>query len=498
MQLKRLLERVEVLRAEGALERDVTGIEHDSSRVTSGSVFIAVKGANFDGHDYISDAIDRGAIAIVCENNGFQSHRATKVVVKDTRTAMAEIANRFYGYPSRKMKVIGVTGTNGKTTTAFMLKHLLESQGSKTGLVSTVHYEVGDRVIPASRTTPESLELQSLMDQMVRANCEACVMEVSSHAMMQGRVSGVEFDVGIFTNLSQDHLDYHRNMEEYYRAKREFFRMVESELTASGIVVNSDDPHGQRLLREISIFNVSYGMEGNARLTARNVELRNNGTKCELHTASGTYSASLAPIGRHNIYNALGALGAVQLLDADVGKAVESLSSLAPVPGRLEAIQVGQDFNVVVDYAHTSDALENVLNTLRELTPGRVLVTFGCGGCRDVGKRVQMGEVAARLAHETIVTSDNPRKEPPAAIAAQIQAGYRKVRSDGCLSILDRHAAINEAIHRAKPGDTVLIAGKGHESFQELADAVVPFDDRRHAAEILALLKEEKLELHAA
>jgi UDP-N-acetylmuramoyl-L-alanyl-D-glutamate--2,6-diaminopimelate ligase len=498
MQLNKILAGVAVQRSEGELAREVLGIVHDSRRVKPGMAFVAVKGLECDGHDYISDAIDRGAVAIICERNGFQSHRATKVVVSDTRAAMARMANTFFDHPSRKLKVIGITGTNGKTTSAFTLKRLLEAQGIRTGLISTVHYELGDRVLPASLTTPESLELQALLAEMVQAGCQACVMEVSSHAMMQERVAGVEFDVGVFTNLSQDHLDYHRTMEDYFAAKRAFFRLVEKNPNAIGIVINADDVYGQRLIRDAEIECISYGIDNECRLRSERIELRSDGSLFELHTGQGIYHTRLAPIGRHNIYNSMAALGVIQLLGASVDKAVADLQKIAPVPGRLEKIQAGQNFDVVVDYAHTSDALANVLTTLRELTSGRVLVTFGCGGCRDIGKRIQMGEVAARLAHQTIVTSDNPRKEAAAAIAAQIQAGYRKVRADGCLSILDRHAAISEVIHRALPGDTVLIAGKGHESFQELADAVIPFDDRRHAVQILREMATDRLTLHAA
>lgn len=498
MQLKKLLEGVAVKRSEGSLEREVAGIAYDSRLVRPGMAFVAVKGAEFDGHDYISDAIDRGAMAIICERNGFQSHRAAKVVVESTREAMPQMAVRYYGNPSARMKVVGVTGTNGKTTTAFMVKHLLEAQGVKTGLISTVHYELGDRVLPASRTTPEALELQGLMSQMVNADCEVCVMEVSSHAVEQGRIEGVEFDVAVFTNLTQDHLDYHRTMENYFGAKKRFVESVAANSAAAGIVVNADDDYGRRLLDSLGGRQRSFSVGGCADFSARNVELGSRGTDFELDFAGAGHPVRLAPIGRHNVANAMAALGVLDLLGHVVGEAVQKLRDIPAVPGRVEAIDAGQDFNVVVDYAHTRDALEDVLESLREITTGRILVTFGCGGCRDVGKRIQMGEVAARLAHYTIVTSDNPRREPPAAIAAQIQAGYRRIRDEGCLSILDRHAAISELLHRARPGDTVLIAGKGHEGFQELADAVIPFDDRRHAVAILEELKEERLVLHAA
>jgi UDP-N-acetylmuramoyl-L-alanyl-D-glutamate--2,6-diaminopimelate ligase len=486
MQLKQLLSSVGLKRVEGDLEREVTGLAYDSRRVSAGKVFVACRGLTTDGHDYISEAIDRGAVAIVCERNGFASHKATKVVVDDSRAVLAQLAAEFYGHPSRNLKVIGITGTNGKTTTTFILKHLLEAHGIKTGLVSTVHYEVGGRVLPAHHTTPESLDLQHLMAEMVRADCGACVMEVSSHALMQNRVDCVEFDIGVFTNLTQDHLDYHHTMDEYFEAKRRFFTMLEASPKTTRVVANGDDEYGRRVVAATAADEtVSFGILGDTSLVAGNIELEREGMHFTTAAGDRTMAIESGLIGRHNVYNILAALGVAEAMDLPVEKTIEALAKTPPVPGRLECLDMGQGFNVIVDYAHTEDALENVLTTLREITPGRILLTFGCGGNRDAGKRTKMGEVAARLADYTVVTSDNPRKEPPAAIAAQIEAGYRGERSEGSRTILDRHSAIGNVIQKARPGDTVLIAGKGHETFQELHDAVIPFDDRRHAAEIL-------------
>lgn len=499
MNLKHLLKSIETKHVEGDLDREVTGLCYDSRRVTPGKVFVAVKGSDVDGHDYICEAIDKGASAIICERNGFASHRAAKIVVENSRRVMGALAAEFYGHPSRKLRVIGVTGTNGKTTTVFVLKHLLESAGVRTGLISTVHYEAGDRILPATRTTPESIDIQQLMFQMVQAGCEACVMEVSSHAVVMDRVSHVEFDAAVFTNLTRDHLDYHQTMENYFEAKRSLFRRLETGAKNTVAVANTDDAYGARLLAESGLSRkICFGFENGADFRAADTELTEHGFSFQLKAAGSEMTARCGLLGRHNVYNALGALAAVAAIGVDIEKACGALEKTPPVPGRLESVDAGQQFNVIVDYAHTADALENVLTTLREITPGRLLLAFGCGGNRDQGKRTRMGEVAARLADMTIFTSDNPRREPPAAIAAQIEAGYRATRSDNTRTILDRHVAIREIIHAAGPGDTVLIAGKGHETYQELHDSVVPFDDRRHAAEVLHEMMIDRKILKAA
>lgn len=486
MQLKQLLSEVACKTVEGDLEREVTGVTYDSRRVSAGKIFVACRGLKTDGHDYISEAIDRGAIAVVCEQNGFASRKATKIVVDNCREAMAKMAAEFYGHPSRKLKVIGITGTNGKTTISFILKHLLEAHGIKTGLVSTVHYEVGGRVLPAHRTTPEALDLQHLMAQMVETGCKACVMEVSSHALMQNRVDGIEFDIGVFSNLTQDHLDYHRTMEDYFEAKQRFFTLLDEGNKPSRVVANGDSEYGRRVIAETNSPDpISFGTLGDTTLVAQQIELDREGMHFTVNAGDFSMPVGSGLIGRHNVYNILAAIGVAEAMDLPSDMTIDALAKTPPIPGRLECIDMGQKFNVIIDYAHTPDALENVLNTLREITPGRILLAFGCGGNRDVGKRVKMGEIAARLADYTVVTSDNPRKEPPAAIVAQIEAGYLGARLDGIRPILDRHIAISEVIYKAKAGDTVLIAGKGHETFQELHDAIIPFDDRRHAAEIL-------------
>lgn len=486
MLLKDLLVGLPALRSEGTLDRPVAGVTADSRRVTPGMVFVAVPGENHDGHDFISTAIDRGAAAVICERNGFSSGRATKVKVADARIALAVAAANFHGHPSRKLKVIGVTGTNGKTTVSFMVKHILETAGIHAGLLGTIRYEIGDRVLPAQRTTPESSEIQQFMAQMVRGGCEACVMEVSSHALAQKRVHGVEFDLAIFTNLTQDHLDFHGDMETYFDAKKELFTAAARGSKRGATILNVDDTFGLRLARETDVeIQLTYGMDALAKFRATNIALEAGTTRFTAETPAGVFPVTMPFIGRHNLYNALAAIGAGLSLQVSVPTIQAALRTMPSVPGRLERIAAGQDFSVFVDYAHTDDALQHVLRTVREITPGRVLLAFGCGGARDTDKRAKMGKVAATLADHTVITSDNPRRESPVAIAAQIEAGFRSVRADKYSVQLDRALAIRELIRFARPGDTVLIAGKGHETYQEFEDTVVPFDDRVHAHEAL-------------
>jgi UDP-N-acetylmuramoyl-L-alanyl-D-glutamate--2,6-diaminopimelate ligase len=382
-----------------------------------------------------------------------------------------------------------VTGTNGKTTVAFMIKEILERAGMQTGLIGTVRYEIGDRVFPAQRTTPEALELQQMLAHMLRAGCDACVMEVSSHALDQKRAHGIEFDVAIFTNLTRDHLDYHGGMDNYYKAKKKLLTAVETGRKGGGVVINIDDQYGERLINESKAeIKLTYGLGEAAQVRATEIQLGKSGAKMSVETQAGRFRCELPLIGRHNIYNALAAIGAGMVLKVDLACIKDSLKKMAPVPGRLESINPAMPIGVYVDYAHTDDALQNVLSTLREITPGRLLLTFGCGGSRDKGKRAKMGKVAAELSDYTVITSDNPRKESPAQIASEIEAGFLGVREDRYHIELDRRKAIEEIIRMAADGDSVLIAGKGHETYQEFEDTVVPFDDRVYARETIETL----------
>ncbi|MBM3875903.1 MAG: UDP-N-acetylmuramoyl-L-alanyl-D-glutamate--2,6-diaminopimelate ligase [Verrucomicrobia bacterium] len=489
MQVRELAAQLAPTKVEGPLDLEISGITYDSRRVTPGMVFVAMKGANVDGHDFIAPAVARGAAAVVCERNGFATTRTAKIIVSDSRAALACASLAYFGRPSCRLKVAGVTGTNGKTTVTFMLKQMLEASGVRTGLLGTVGYEIGGRILPAPRTTPESLELQDMMAQMLRAGCGACVMEVSSHALDQQRVAGAEFDVGIFTNLTRDHLDYHRTMEDYFAAKLRLFTGWPHGAKRGVCVTNVDDPFGARIARETNApATLGFGLSNRADIRAANIRLGRADTAFELHANGAAHPVRMPLIGRHNVYNALAAVGGALALDVPTAAVLKALRSMRAAPGRLEPVECAQPFAVFVDYAHTDDALRNVLTALRDVTTGRLLLAFGCGGNRDTGKRARMGKVAAQLSDACIITSDNPRNEPPAAIAVAIQEGWHAARADGYHVELDRRRAIDQVLAMARPGDTVLIAGKGHETYQEIQGTVAPFDDRLHAREALETL----------
>jgi len=353
-------------------------------------------------------------------------------------------------------------------------------------LIGTVRYEIGDRVIPAQRTTPDALETQRLMAHMVNSGCQACVMEVSSHALEQQRVGEIGYDVTVFTNLTQDHLDYHGTMENYFAAKRKLFLPAAQGGKRAAQVINIDDAYGARLWGEgAAEVKLTYALHERAHIRATRIHLGRDGSRFHVSTPQGDFECRLPLIGRHNIYNALAAVGTALALETPVEIVRSALGGAPAVPGRLESVTRGQPFGVYVDYAHTDDALRNVLTTLREITPGRLLLVFGCGGNRDAGKRPKMGAVAAELASQTIVTSDNPRQESPESIAAQIEAGYRASGRGDCAVELDRRRAIQQMLALARKGDTVLVAGKGHETYQEFENTVIPFDDCLHARELL-------------
>ncbi|MBM3860607.1 MAG: UDP-N-acetylmuramoyl-L-alanyl-D-glutamate--2,6-diaminopimelate ligase [Verrucomicrobia bacterium] len=480
MKLTEIMETVQAMAVEGSLDRDITGITCDSRRVMPGNLFVAVRGAQTDGHRFVNMAIDRGAAAVVFEQDCCLSPRATRIKVRDARRTMALAADCFYNHPSQKLKVVGVTGTNGKTTTAFMVKTVLEAAGIKTGLLGTVQYEIGTRIIPALRTTPESVEIQDMFSQMLRSDCGGAVMEVSSHALDQHRVAGVDFDVAVFTNLTQDHLDYHHTMENYFEAKAKLFGMLGSIRKAGRAVVNADNEYGRRLAGRLGGDHavVTYGVLNDSAIQALDVRMSADGTYFVVRTPRGSRPVHLPLIGRYNVSNALAAIGAGLALDIDLALIEEALANMRPVRGRLESVPLRSGFHVFVDYAHTEDALNNVLGTVHELTNGRLITVFGCGGDRDKGKRAPMGRVAAKWADIAILTSDNPRTEDPREILRDVEAGFPPDAKSRCLVMEDRCEAIERALDMAQPGDTVVIAGKGHETYQEINNTFVPFHDR--------------------
>jgi UDP-N-acetylmuramoyl-L-alanyl-D-glutamate--2,6-diaminopimelate ligase len=476
MQLADLIQRLRAISIDGPVDREITGVRYDSRRVGPGNLFVAVRGACFDGHSFIEQAVDKGAVAIVGEKPGL-SKRATTIVVPNSREALARLAATYYGDPSRRLKVIGITGTNGKSTTTFLVKHLLERANQSTGLLGTIRYEIGERVLPAQRTTPESLDLQELLSQCVEAGCRNVVFEVSSHALSQGRANEIAFDIGAFTNLTQDHLDFHHGMKDYFEAKARLFDSVrDNQKKERAAVINIDDPYGQQLAarfgRDLPI--ISYGMGARAQFRASNFKVEMNGTSYQLNAKEKSYLVRLPLIGRFNVYNSLAALAVAHAIGADVRTSVLALANAPQIPGRLEAVPAKRQFHVFVDYAHTGDALLNVLRTCRDLHPNRLILVFGCGGNRDRTKRVLMGTVADQYADYAILTSDNPRKEDPEAIVRDIEAGFKRKNYE---KVVDRKEAISRAIALAQPKDIVLIAGKGHEKYQEFGDYTIPFDD---------------------
>jgi len=477
MQLKTLAAAIPVHQVIGKLDRPVESIAYDSRRVQKNGLFVAMRGESRDGHEFIGQAIEKGASVIVAEREEKHS-RATCLVVENARNALADLSATFYGLPAQRLKLAAVTGTNGKTTITFLIKHICEKAGLRCGLIGTVRYEIGERVLPASRTTPESLDLQELLAQIVNAGCRAAAMEVSSHALAQDRTRGLEWNVAVFTNLTQDHLDFHGTMESYFESKLKLFTQLgqQQKNRKPVAVVNIDDRYGQQLLQRIGkkVAVITYGMGVRADFRASNYRVEFGGTSYQLDARGKSYLVRVPLIGRFNVLNSVATLAAANALGVDLREAVLSLGKSSQVPGRLELVPAKRQFQVFVDYAHTPDALRNVLKTLRELGPNRLIVVFGCGGDRDRKKRPLMGEIADRHADYAILTSDNPRKEDPNSIITEIEKGFRSTHYE---KLVDRAEAIGRAIALVQPRDIVLIAGKGHENYQEFADHTVPFDD---------------------
>jgi UDP-N-acetylmuramoyl-L-alanyl-D-glutamate--2,6-diaminopimelate ligase len=477
MQLKVLARAIAPRRVIGSLDREVESIAYDSRRVQGNTLFVAIRGEKSDGHQFVDQAIEQGASVIVAERE-ISSPRATCLVVDDSRSALADLSAAFYGMPARKLKMAAVTGTNGKTTTTFLIKHICEKAGMRCGLLGTVQYEIGDRILPAIRTTPEALDIQELLAQIVNAGGRAAAMEVSSHALAQDRTRGIEWDVAVFTNLTQDHLDFHRTMENYFEAKARLFQVLplQSKKKGASAVINIDDRYGEKLVDRLAgkIPVVTYGLGLHADFRASNYRTEFAGTSYQLDARGRSYLVRVPLIGRFNVANSMAALAAATVMGVNLRAAILSLARSPQVPGRLELVPAKRQFQIFVDYAHTDDALRNVLKTLRELKPRKLIVVFGCGGDRDRKKRPLMGRVTDELADHAIITSDNPRKENPDAIISEVEKGFHSTHYE---KIVERADAIRQAVAMAQPRDLVLIAGKGHEKYQEFADHTIPFDD---------------------
>ncbi len=479
------------------LDREVLDIAQDSRKVKPGSLFVAVRGFNSDGHLFISEAVKKGAAAVVTERHSSMTTAADapEIVVEDSRHALAVLANAFYNYPSQRLALIGITGTNGKTTTTYLVKSIIEATGSIAGLIGTIDYRVGERVYPAPNTTPESLDIQRLLAEMVGLGATHCVMEVSSHALDLGRTLGCAFTAAAFTNLTQDHLDFHKTMDAYFRAKLLLFSGLGADRHA---VINLDDARAAEIIRATKAKVITTGMTDRADVHPKGpIQHGIEGLTFETVTPSGPVAVQSPLVGRHNVYNILTAIG----LGSALGFSAEAISrgivNMKAVPGRMEKVDEGQPYSVLVDYAHTDDALSRLLDAVREIAPSRIITVFGCGGDRDRTKRPKMGAAAISGSDIVIVTSDNPRTEEPLSIIGDIEPGMTggiKMPSADALPVVspgkkpyyvipDRQAAVATAIGLAGPGDAVVLAGKGHEDYQIIGSTKIHYDDREVARE---------------
>jgi len=460
---------------------EVDCVRFKSTRCRKGCCFVAFRGTLSDGHDFIPDALARGASAVVCQESSRANGIVPFAVVDDSRSATGKLAQAITGWPSRKLKCVGITGTNGKTTVSYMIDAILDRAGLKRGLLGTIAYRAGGQQMPAGTTTPDPVRLAEMISQMVSAGQTHLVMEVSSHALDQGRTAGIDFDVAVFTNLSGDHLDYHGDMDSYLSAKLRLFEHLQPSARA---VVNADDENGRRFADACAAPVVWYGLDKPADVTAEVDEL--GPARCLFTLIAGQERAkvSVPVIGRHNVQNCLAAAAAANALGIDTATIADALEGLQQVPGRLQSVG-GDSYSVYVDYAHTDDALHNVLSSLRPIVKGRIILVFGCGGDRDRSKRPRMAAVAEKLCDRIVITSDNPRSEPPEEIISEIASGLSQSGKAKAEIEPDRRAAIELAIAQAKPADAVLIAGKGHEKYQIVGNRKIDFDDVQVAAEAI-------------
>ena len=508
MKLASLLENLTPIQTSGPgrLDTEIRAICYDSRQAVPGSVFVAIEGLAVDGHRFIPEAVDRGALVVVCQRP--VAVDALVVQVTDSRAALARLACRFYGQPAQEMVLVGVTGTNGKTTVTYLLEQILKQAGHRPGVVGTINYRFADQVFDNPVTTPESLELQGILRQMADAGTTHAVMEVSSHALDLHRVDGCRYDLGVFTNLTQDHLDHHGDMDRYWAAKRllfsDFLKPADHTHPVRA-VVNADDPKGRELARTLGRAALRTATYGDGDVLPLAVIRDLTGIRGSIATPGGEIALTSPLVGDFNLENILCAAGAALALDIEPAVIAAGIEATPCVPGRLERVTGGDQRTVFVDYAHTPDALENAIRALRALTPGRLVTVFGCGGDRDSTKRPIMGEIAARLSDLAVVTSDNPRSEDPLTIIAHVEAGVRQTAArrldvddlnegwqpGAYLVVPDRQAAIATAIRAAGKDDAVLIAGKGHETYQILANGTIDFDDRRVARHALASLAAE-------
>ncbi len=483
MNLGDVIDTIYVKSLSGSLDTEVSGVYYDSRKVRPGGLFCALRGGGCDGHEYIDSALENGAVAILSELPNPLTRSIVWIQVADARAAMAIAAANSEGWPSRKIPVVGITGTNGKTTTAFLVHHLFQSILHRAGLIGTIHYSTGEKTFDAPHTTPEAPDLQHLFREMVDSDCRGAVMEVSSHGLAQKRVTGVSFDAGIFTNLTQDHLDFHHTMESYFASKRLLFEQMDGDAGKGGVaIINVDDVFGDRLNKTPfgRLKKLTYGRSAGADFRVGDIRSDFNGTHFKLTFRERQFLVRIPLIGSFNVYNAVAAIAAGYAVGLNLREVISTMADAPQVPGRLEAVGGRQiNYRVFVDYAHTPDALINVLSTLRALNPARMITVFGCGGDRDVSKRAPMSAAAESGSDHCILTSDNPRSEDPRTILQDAAQGFS---GSGFEVVEDRRVAIKRAINLAGERDIVLIAGKGHETYQEVMGVRHDFDDRRIAA----------------
>lgn len=485
-----ILGHIEAGKITGPMDTVISHVTADSREVRKGSLFICLKGATVDGHAYVRSAIEKGAVAVLISDPVEVPPSVSVITVSDTRKAMQTCVPYFYDYPARKMRMIGVTGTNGKTTTSHMIGHILREQGHTVGIIGTVHVLIGKESYEVNNTTPDVVDLQQTLQKMVETGVTHCVMEVSSHALDMGRVDGVEYDTAVFTNLTQDHLDYHKTLENYLAAKAKLFTGLSDQgavKAPKGAVINVDDAYSSQIVEKTAVQTIGYGIHGECNLTAKDLQMTANDSSYAVILDGSEYRLHIGVAGLFNVYNTLAAIGAARLEGVAMEHIIEALESFDAVPGRFELIDEGQDFAVVVDYAHTPDGLENILKTAKEIVTNKIHVVFGCGGDRDATKRPIMGRIAAQYGDVVYVTSDNPRTEDPIQIVKDVEKGVREGLRSGVTYevIVDRREAIQKAIRNAAQGDVVMIAGKGHEDYQILKDKTIHFDDREEARSAL-------------
>ncbi len=490
MKLSAMLKEADYLKVVGVKTRDVKHICYDSRKIKAGDMFVCIVGYETDGHKYIKGAISAGASVIVVQEGATIpaiSEDVTVVYAENTRKILAQFSACFYHHPEKQLKIIGVTGTNGKTTVTTLVKSILEFEGHSVGLIGTNANMICGRTLPTERTTPESLELFALFSEMVAEGVEYVVMEVSSHSLELYRVYGIEFYVGAFTNLTQDHLDFHGTMERYLDAKKRLFSQ------SRVAIVNADDAAGKSILKERACPMVSYGVDGDADICASEIRLSARGVIFSILHQQKNYTVRVGIPGKFSVYNALTAIGIVAAVGIEMSRIIEALTFAKGVMGRCETVYTNTDYTVIIDYAHSPDGLENIIKTVREFAEGRVITLFGCGGDRDKTKRPIMGKIAGALSDYCIVTSDNPRTEQPDAIIADIMEG---VKETGCdyIVIENRREAIGYALRFAKPGDCVILAGKGHETYQIIGKTKHHFDEREVIAQCLADMKKTEVQ----